>query len=211
MTETVYIVRHGQRQDSVDPDWESHADRVHDPGLTDHGKWEAWRVGRRFADAGHQFAGIYASPFFRTVQTADEICRELEAPFRLEAGLGEHLNPDWFDRDPERLPPETLAEWFSPLRLDHDSLVTPQFPETGLEAEKRAGRAARALVAAHDGDGEGPLLFVGHGLTVGGVTRGLVGTTDGVDAPLCGVTKISRSDGDDWTLEWSGDVSHLSP
>ncbi len=107
------------------------------------------------------------------------------------------------------MPPETLAEWFSPLRLDHDSLVTPEFPETGHEAEERAGKGARALVAAHDG--EGPLLFVGHGLTVGGVARGLVGTTNGVDAPLCGITKISRADGGDWTLEFSGDVSHLSP
>lgn len=41
-----------------------------------------------------------------------------------------------------------------------------------------------------------------------GVVDGLVGSTDGVDAPLCGLTRITR-DGDDWRLAFSGDTSHL--
>ena len=55
----------------------------------------------------------------------------------------------------------------------------------------------------------GPVLLVGHGLTVGGVVDGLVGSTEGVDAPLCGVTLVER-DGADWRLAFSGDTSHLS-
>jgi hypothetical protein len=52
------------------------------------------------------------------------------------------------------------------------------------------------------------VLLVGHGLTVGGVVEGLVGSTDGVDAPLCGLSRIER-DGDGWRLDCSGDTAHL--
>jgi broad specificity phosphatase PhoE len=204
MTDEVWVVRHGQRRDSVDPDWESHADRVHDPPLTDLGRWAAWRVGRRLADAGPSFDAVYASPFLRTVETADEICRETGDAVRLEPGLGEHRNDDWFDDHPETLPATDLVDRFDPVRLDHDPLVHPDFPESHAEASARVGETTRALVAAESG----PVLLVGHGLTVGGVVDGLVGSTDGVDAPLCGLTRITR-DGDDWRLAFSGDTSHL--
>jgi hypothetical protein len=65
MAETVRAVRHGQRRDSVDPDWEDHADRVHDPPLTDLGRWAAWRVARRFVESGTSVDAVYASPFLR--------------------------------------------------------------------------------------------------------------------------------------------------
>jgi broad specificity phosphatase PhoE len=38
MADTVWVVRHGERRDSVDPNWETDADRVHDPPLTDLGR-----------------------------------------------------------------------------------------------------------------------------------------------------------------------------
>ncbi|MFC7116380.1 hypothetical protein ACFQH2_17485 [Natronoarchaeum sp. GCM10025703] len=46
-------------------------------------------------------------------------------------------------------------------------------------------------------------------MTVGGVASGLVGSTDRVEAPLCGITRIDR-DGDGWELAFSGDTDHLS-
>jgi len=204
MADTVWVVRHGQRQDSVDPNWEANADRVHDPGLTDLGRWAAWRVGRRFAESGRSFDAVYASPFLRTVETAQEICLELDTEARLEPGLGEHRNDEWFDAEPETVQPERLADWFDTVRLDHEPHVVPEFPESQVEAMKRAGRAARHIAA----DESGTVLLVGHGLTIGGVTHGLVGSADGVDAPLCGLTRITR-DGDGWTLDFSGETSHL--
>jgi len=204
MAETVWVVRHGQRQDTVDPNWEANAERIHDPGLTDLGRWAAWRVGRRFADANDGFDTIYASPFLRTVQTADEICRELGVEMRLEPGLGEHLNPEWFDSHPETVPHERLAERFDTVRLDHDPHVFPEFPEDHAEAMARAGETASRIAKSESGT----VLLVGHGLTVGGVVQGLVGSADGVDAPLCGLTRLSR-DGDDYQLDFSGDTSHL--
>ncbi|MFC7116379.1 histidine phosphatase family protein [Natronoarchaeum sp. GCM10025703] len=122
------------------PSSESYADRIHDPDLTEFGRWQAWRVGRRFAENGVAFDAVYASPFLRAVQTADEICREINRTVRLEPGLGEHRNPEWFDSDPETASYDDLADWFDTVRLDHDPVVIPEFPEHHEEAERRAGR-----------------------------------------------------------------------
>jgi broad specificity phosphatase PhoE len=204
MATELWAVRHGQRQDSVDPEWESHADRVHDPPLTELGRWAAWRVGRRFATSGPALDAVYASPFLRTVETADEICREIGATMRLEPGLGEHRNADWFDAEPETVPPGELADWFETVRLDHDPYVLPEFPETHERAMERVGRATRAIAEGTDGT----VLLVGHGLTIGGVVLGLTGSAERADAPLCGLTRLTRENGD-WELDFSGDTSHL--
>ena len=204
MSETVWVVRHGRRQDTVDPDWELTAARVHDPGLTELGRWQAWRVGRFFADNEIQFEAIYCSPFLRAVQTTAEICGEIGGEAWLEPGLGEHRNSDWFDSEPETLSATTLAEYFEAIRNDHEPVVVPTFPESHAEAEARAGATARELAGRHDG----AVLLVGHGLTVGGVVGGLVGSTEGVDAPLCGITRIDR-EGDRWRLTSSGKTDHL--
>jgi broad specificity phosphatase PhoE len=205
MADALYVVRHGQRRDSVDPDWESVGDRVHDPPLTELGRWAAWRVGRRFAEAGTSFGAIYASPFLRTVETADEVCGELDATFELEPGLGEHRNPEWFDREPETLPAERLRERFGTLRLGRDPHVVPEFPETHEEAAARIAEAARLLAGGVDGS----VLLVGHGITVAGVVAGLVGPAVEVDAPLCGVTRLVAGLDGAWDLDYTGDTSHL--
>jgi broad specificity phosphatase PhoE len=204
MAQEVWAVRHGQRQDTVDPDWELTAARIHDPGLTELGRWQAWRCGRYFAERGIEFEAVYCSPFLRAVQTTAEIYGEIGHGARLEPGLGEHRNAEWFDSEPETLSHRTLADYFEPIQHDHDPFVVPEFPEEHHEAETRAGETARRIVDAHDG----PVLMVGHGLTIGGVVRGLVGSTEGVDAPLCGLTRIENRDGE-WKLDFSGAVDHL--
>ena len=203
MAEELYAVRHGQRRDSVDPDWEAVADRVHDPPLTELGRWAAWRVGRRFAGRDMEFDAVYASPFLRAVETADEICRELETVFGLERGLGEYRNPEWFDDEPETLPRDALCDRFASLRPGHDSHIVPAFPETHDAATARIAEAARLLAAGVDS-----LLLVGHGITIAGVVAGLAGPDADVAAPLCGVTRLERVGGS-WRVDYTGDTSHL--
>ena len=204
MTETVYIVRHGQRRDAVDESWPAVADRVHDPPLTELGRWAAWRVGRRFTSMTDDVDAVYASPFLRAVETAAEITDELGTEFRLEPRLGEHRNQDWFDDEPEIRSPTALAARFDGIVLDHDPLVEPTFPETHAAAMDRIGETARRLVAGETGT----VLLVGHGATVGGVVHGLTGGTDDVETPLCGITTL-ESVGDRWRLVDAGDVAHL--
>ena len=204
MAHEVWVVRHGQRQDTVDPDWELTADRVHDPGLTELGRWQAWRVGQFFADHGIEFEAVYCSPFLRTVQTTAEIYGEIGQEAFLEPGLGEHRNAEWFDSEPETLSHRTLVDYFEPIQDDHEPAVIPGFPESHQAAEQRAGRAARLLADQHDGR----ILLVGPGLTVGGVVQGLVGSTEGVDAPLCGLTRLETQRGE-WVLDFSGKTDQL--
>ena len=204
MTDTILIVRHGQRRDTVDESWSTVADRVHDPPLTELGRWAAWRVGRRFASATDTIDAVYASPFLRTVETAAEITDELGTSFRLEPGLGEHRNPAWFDTEPEIRSPEALATRFDDISLDHDPLVAPSFPETHTDAMERIGETVRRLVETETGT----LLLVGHGATVGGAVHGLIGDAAVVETPLCGVTQL-ESMGERWRLQATGDVTHL--
>jgi len=128
MAHEVWVVRHGQRQDTVDPDWELTADRVHDPGLTELGRWQAWRVGQFFADHGIEFEAVYCSPFLRTVQTTAEIYGEIGQEAFLEPGLGEHRNAEWFDSEPETLSTERSSTISSPSRTTTSLLSSLAFP-----------------------------------------------------------------------------------
>jgi broad specificity phosphatase PhoE len=149
---------------------------------------------------------VYTSPFLHAVETAEEICREIGREAVLEPGLGEHRNAEWFDEEPETVAPARLAEWFDPISLDYEPYRHPTFPESHAEATMRIGDTARHLADTTPGT----VLLVGHGATVGGVVQGLVGSVDGVDAPLCGLTRIDRDDEDGgWRLAFSGDTSHL--
>lgn len=204
MADVVWIVRHGERQDSVDPDWETHADRAHDPPLTELGRWAAWRVGRRFATAERAPDAVYAPPFHRTVETAAEICRGTGNEVLLETGVSEHRNSEWFESEPETVPADELADWFDSVQPAHDSGVVPTFPETHAEAMDRIGETARRLVETRGG----ALSFVGHGITVGGVVRGLTGSAASVEVPSCGLTRLDGT-GDPWELSFTGDTSHL--
>lgn len=202
VTDTLWLLRHGQRRDSVDPEWHDVTDRVHDPPLTDHGHWQATRAADRLRGRG--IVAVYASPFLRTVQTADAVADALDLPIYLEAGLCEHLNPSWFDAAPEILTHATLAERFARVSLDHESVLTPTFPESGPEAAARATEATRRLLKRENA---GPVLLVGHGLTVGGVATGLT-DVGRVETPLAGLTRLDYADGR-WTLGVAADTAHL--
>jgi broad specificity phosphatase PhoE len=206
-TRELWLLRHGQRVDQVDPSWGESAENPHDPGLTDWGHEQADRAGRRLGDTGGIDA-VYASPFTRAVQTADAVARHLGLPVRVEDGLCEHLNPEWFDHAPTVPTAAEHARSVERVRADHDPVLRPTFPESGQEAADRATETARRLLAGSD---DRTLLLVGHGLTVGGITAGLSG--EDVDVPLAGLTRLERDADDadgtgDWRVALAADTSH---
>lgn len=203
MPRTLWIVRHANRQDFVDPEWHETAERPHDPGLSPDGVKQAHRLARRLTVTNVR--RIVASPFLRTVQTAQAIADALDQPFVLEPGLGEWLNAEWFDDPPETLGRDALAERFERLDREHAPCLSPSFPESRDAMFERIGAAARCLVDRYDGD----LLLVGHGATVQGVLLGLVSDDVPDDGcPLASVTKLVRTNGQ-WTIAMRNDTAHL--
>jgi broad specificity phosphatase PhoE len=204
--QTLWLARHANRQDFADPDWAATADRPHDPGLSDDGVEQAKQLGRRVAGLGVD--RIVSSPFLRAVETAHHVADATDDPIVLEPGLGEWLNDDWFETAPNTLAPSTLAAQFERLvpQQPDGPCRQPTYPESKHRALARLGATGQCLADRFAGE---TLLLVGHGITVLGVLRGLVGT-DVPDSgcPLASLTKGVQQDGT-WTIPLRNDTSHL--
>ena len=201
MSRTLWLARHGNRQDFVDDTWRDSAERPDDPGLSPDGLEQAEQLAERLKDI--PVDTIFASPYLRTVQTAQIIAEALDKRVFLEPGLGEKLSETYFSGEPEILSLERLAEDFPNVELGHEPLLKPVFPEDDKANVSRMGEAAELIVNKY----EGTLLFVGHGATVSGVVQALTGSQEGA-APLCSLTKLVK-EGETWQLAFSNDVSHL--
>jgi broad specificity phosphatase PhoE len=198
VTRTVYLLRHGERADDVNPRWAETAPRRHDPPVTAVGVDQARRTGRFLADAG--IDDVFASPFLRAVHTATHLVSRLEdVSVRIEPGLSEHLNPAWFDRRPTVLSPARLADRFDPVRPDHAPLVDPTFPESWADCRDRVGSTVRRLLDVT----AGTLLLVGHGATVTGGIEAVTGRVVEGAAPYCGLSRLHR-DVAGWELTYAG-------
>ena len=206
MMDTIWITRHANREDFVDPHWAETADRPHDPDLSSDGVEQARRLGERLSEAG--ITQIVASPFLRTVHTAHWIAEAIRRPIALEPGLGEWLNADWFETEPETLPVATLADRFPRVDSSYEPCLTPSFPETRHEAFNRCARATWCLIDRFADEEE--LLLVGHGASVYGVLQGLVrDDVPDADCPLCGLTRLTREGPGHWTIDFRNDTTHL--
>ncbi len=201
MSRVLWLVRHGERRDEVEPGWTEQADRPHDPPLTETGRRQAARVGERLR--GCDVETIYTSPFLRAAETAHIVAEHLDRTVFVDHGLSEHLNAAWFDVAPSVLTPRALAERFDTVDPLHTSTRRPHYPESAEEAAERTVRAVRRLAK----DDPSPTLFVGHGLTVGSVVAGFTGRTD-VETPVCGLTKLTEYPWG-WEADLLADTSHL--
>ena len=203
MTQTIWIARHGNRIDFVRPEWFNTAERPYDPHLSDDGEVQARELGARLQGEG--ITHIFASPFLRTVQTANYIAEAIDLPIKLEWGLCEWLNREWMKKMPETLSPEALKTQFPRIDLSYRSLVQPQYPETDELCWQRTAKTAQRLVKRYSTD----LLWVGHGASVVGTASGLLGEYREINASLCCLVKLARQD-TRWVMELDGDTSHLS-
>lgn len=203
MAQTVWITRHGNRYDFVNPDWFITAKRRYDPHLAQDGIIQAQELGHRLKS--EKITHIFSSPFLRTVQTAHEIASILDLSIKLEAGLGEWLNPNWMDYCPQIRSHQELIVDYPRIDLAYHSQVIPQYPESEEMVQKRTQEIAQKL--AHDFSGE--LLFVGHGASVLGTAEGLLGKPLKIRVSFCCLTKLVQNKGS-WEVEISGDTSHLS-
>ena len=206
MSQIVWMARHANRLDFVNPDWFLTAERRYDPPLSDDGMVQAQQLAKRLKK--ENIAHIFASPFLRTVQTAYAVAQVLDLPIKLETGLSEWLNPDWMTEEPERQSIPALAELFPRIDITYTPRIAAKYPETREKMRERSGQTARCLAAEFFPEN---ILLVGHGASVLGGTIGLVGETAKMEvkASLCSLVKVVLQ-GPEWLLELKGDTSHLS-
>lgn len=203
MPQTVWIARHGNRLDFVNPEWFNTATRRYDPPLSDDGFIQAAELGQRLKS--ENIKHLFVSPFLRTIQTAHEVAQVINLPMKLEAGLGEWHNSEWMTESPEIHPQELLATAYPTINWNYQSQIYPQYPETKADVNQRTAATVKQLLSKYDED----ILIVGHGASVFGVTQGLVADIPDSKIALCSLTKVVR-DADNWNLEFFADTSHLS-
>ena len=203
MAQTVWIARHGNRLDFVNPEWFDTAEFRYDPPLSEDGLIQAQELGQKLKSANIKH--IFASPFLRAIQTADAVAEALNLSVKLEAGLSEWLNPEWMSSAPQTNPIDIIAQKYQRLDLSYRSLVIPQYPETNEIVNKRTGITAKKLVEKFPDE----LLLVGHGASVIGTAWGLLETPEKINASLCSLVKLVRTE-QRWKMELNGDTTHLS-
>ncbi|MBE9184319.1 histidine phosphatase family protein [Microcoleus sp. LEGE 07076] len=203
MPQTVWIARHGNRIDFVNPDWFLTAEHRYDPHLSEDGHIQAKQLADRLKGEG--ISHIFASPFLRTVQTANHAAEALDLSIKLEWGLCEWLNPEWMTEMPETESVADLCRRFPRIDAAYKGGIA-SYPETGEACLKRAGETAKRLAAEFPED----MLLVGHGASVLGSAIGLAGGAETeINASLCCLVKVVREDVQ-WSIELNGDTSHLT-
>jgi broad specificity phosphatase PhoE len=198
----VFLARHGNREDLVDPSWLEGAAEPYDPPLSLDGIEQARGLGRRLAGEG--IRAIVASPFLRTVQTAEHIAREIGAPVFLEPGFGEWLARDSFERSPQLRSFEELRAAHPALDPDYTPCATLRWPETRQELLARVGQTLTCCLARLDGT----LLVVGHAASVAAAAL-LDPQVTRVECPLCALFCLEH-DGRGWHLVINAEVAHLA-
>ena len=181
---TLWLARHGMRQDFVQKDWAQQADRPHDTPLSDEGRQQARETGLFLADKGVEV--IYCSPFLRAVETAAGIASVIQTPIRIEHGLAEVLKEAWFPARPDFLPVAEMKRRFPAVDDTYVSRVSPDWPEDDQNGQ--LDRRCAQTVATLLGDDWSCALWIGHGASVGSVGINLVGHVNDVCFNMCGLT-----------------------
>lgn len=186
----VYIARHGERIDHVDPTWAETAERPHDAFLTERGIQQANALGKHLSSKN--LTHIFCSPFYRTVQTANEVAKVTGIDLKIETGLCEYLTPDWFPIEPTMVPIKLLKEDFPAVDETYEPLVIPKYPETRDVLRERVQKTSKLLAAKFSGN----ILLVGHGITCEFAARGITGAGPRPYITYCALQVCSRVDDD---------------
>ncbi len=198
----VWLVRHGNRLDFIQPQWFTTAKFKYDPPLCNAGLIQAQETATRLKQ--EKIDHIFASPYQRTLQTAMSMAIAHNVPLKLETGLGEWENPDWMPEKP-RLTDKPLAGVENLIDRAYQSLVQPQYPEAQSAIWARAKKTTQLLLENYAGN----LLIVGHKESLIGCAIAFLGGKPDFSFDVCGVTEFCW-DGDRWECTLANDQSHLS-
>ncbi|NJN73857.1 MAG: histidine phosphatase family protein [Limnothrix sp. RL_2_0] len=200
---SIWLVRHGNRLDFVQPEWFEYADRRYDPPLCPAGQQQARELSQCLLSK--PIDHVFVSPFLRTLQTAHYLTAAANLPMKLEAGLGEWHNPDWMTEAPVTHSLAMGLEGFEPIDRAYKSFVFPAYPESHEQMSRRSVQAMQMILERYSGN----ILFVGHKAPLGSCFSALLGTEQCIDFEVGGITELGFS-GDRWQCIHQNDINHLT-
>jgi broad specificity phosphatase PhoE len=159
----LYLVRHAQSEANAGLPGASR-----DSPLTDLGRRQAQAVGQRLAR--HRISRVLASPYVRTLETAEAVRLATGAPATVVPLLHEHQVRPFEVDDWPLLSRAALGQRYPAFSLPPDFSFDPRWhdaPETEAGVLRRAGQVVMELwhtyAAAPDGDQQVRLAIVSHG------------------------------------------------
>ena len=202
--QSIWIIRHATRIDVVNPGWKDTAERPFDPYLAEQGFGEAATLGALFERESVE--RVYCSPFIRAVQTAAPIAEAAGCALRIEPGLAEWLNRDWFDCVPTLAPQLDPDGFEGEIDLSFVSPVVLTYPESWDAVMARTLETVTRLAESREN-----FVLVGHGASVLGCAAALLGTPtpEVPPPPIASVYKFTRNGGP-WEPQLLADTAHLS-
>lgn len=192
----MFVLRHGERADRAKGRDEGCPD---DAPLTKEGRETAKRAGMALRSlATSEFVAVYSSPFFRCLQTANEIAAELGLPVRVEPGLAELCSAKIFEQAPDlRSPTESIDRALIRAEVDLSeppiAPTLPEWPEHARDANTRVVNTAKALADRHPGRA---ICLVCHSHSLVEITRHVPKEGGGAassTATYCAMSHISPS------------------
>lgn len=214
--ERLFIVRHGQREDFVNPGWKKQATNLYDTPLSAHGAEQAEEVARFFAalPPSERPQRVLCSPYLRALQTAAPTARALGLHLCVEPGLAEsEFRPLGTAPFPQL--PSTPAAVDARLGgcVLADAAWTPLGPRaTDFEDATACCARAQALVAALEHTLAGRAVLFTHAATAIALVRAVLRDARyDTPVPVCGVCELVRVPLEGgWRLVRDADASMLS-
>jgi len=180
------------------------AKRPHDTPLSQRGIQQAEETAQLLTN--EKIDVIFASPFYRTLETANIIAQKLNKKVNIEFGFLEWLNPSWFKSFPELMSIEEASEVFPTINKNYVSFTMPKYPEDerGANVYERVKSTLMKIQEHYSGS----ILIVGHGASVYHTARVLIDPPEGIRCEMCAVNKFVLRDSE-WSLEYAS-IEHLS-
>ncbi|PXF47947.1 Protein UBASH3A-like [Gracilariopsis chorda] len=197
---TIFLARHGERLDFVDPTWHITAERPDDAPLTRNGVSQAHALGAALAD--RNITHIFASPFQRSLQTASHASSQLTRPVRLnvEPGLCEWLNEAWYAHSvngPKWLQSNQIHAQFPIINTDYQPVYPfswniDGYPELYHHLQQRCSRTVATIidtVQRATPNQQANILLVGHGSSLRALHTELLPNIPPITIGYCALTE----------------------
>ncbi|KAG2219396.1 hypothetical protein INT45_010972 [Circinella minor] len=211
VVKTIYITRHGYREDWVNETPHLPTGRPHDPPLSKLGLKQARELGNYLQDKGIE--RVYCSPFYRCLQTVSPLIKDTGIPLYIDNSVAEWYGLAYSEY---RLPApikELQENHFPFIRTDYTSSIElPTSTETMQQCHERTKEGLDTLIEQLDKEENGPetILLVGHAASVITAIRALLNNVKYPSSPsTASVSKLIRN-GKDWDIVFNADTTHLS-